>query len=197
MTGRSARGFTLIEAMIILVIVGILGSIGVWNMRSMMQTSRVNAAARGLLMHVRQAAAIAARTNGPIDIVFYGPGEAGCVPRYELVRVSDGTIYDSVCLPNDYPGVTLGGGVTGTTISCTADATLLPNCSLCIGTETVRIYPTGEVRSADPTTTGDSIVFQSADAPSYARVRAIGIQNTTGKTRVYKPNDDNSAWVCP
>ena len=190
-----ARGFTLIEAMILLVIVGILGSIAAWSMQSMMAGNRVAAASRGVILHVRQAAAIAARINAPVDLVFYGAGESGCVPRYELIRVSDNTVYDSVCLPTEYPGVVLGGGVTGTTVSCTADETLLPNCSLCSGKKSIRVFPSGEVSTSGTSTTGDSIVFSSARFPS--KVTAIGVTNLSGKTRVYQPDDANENWVCP
>ena len=189
----AARGFTIIEIMLVLTLVGLILGITTWTMGSLLSGSRVQKAARELAMRVGQASAIAARTNQAVTMTFVNSG-AGCVPFYEI-RTSNGTVYDTVCIPLEYPGVELSAGTVTSNIQCTGESTPLPNCSLCSGTKILTIYPSGEVQTSG--TTGDSLVFSSKSEKAGSRTLAVGIRNLNGRTRIYRPNAAGSGWVCP
>lgn len=191
----AARGFTLIEIMLVLTLVGIILGVTTWTMGSLLSGSRVQKAARELAVRQGQASAIAARTNQAVTMTFVNSG-AGCVPSYEI-RTSDGTVYDSVCISREFPGVELSAGTVTSNVQCAGESTALPNCSLCTGTKILTFYPSGEVQTSGTNAAGDSMVFSSKSEKSASRMLAVGIRNLNGRTRIYKPNANGSGWVCP
>ncbi|HEY0839919.1 MAG TPA: prepilin-type N-terminal cleavage/methylation domain-containing protein [Vulgatibacter sp.] len=190
-----ARGFTLIEAMLVLTLVGLILGITTWTMGSLLAGNRVQAVARGLAMRIGQASSIAARTNQAVTMTFVNSG-AGCVPFYEI-RTSDGTVYDSVCISREYPGVELSAGTVTSDVQCAGESASLPNCSLCSGTKIVTFYPSGEVQTSGVNAAGDSLVVSTKSEKAGSRTLAVGLRNLNGRTRIYKPNANGSGWVCP
>lgn len=190
---KAPGGFTLIEVMLALAVLGILLGVSAWQMQRFIVGSRATAAARELVTRLGQARAIAARTNQPIELVFTNAG-TGCVPRYEI-RNSGGTVYDTVCFGSEYPGVALSAGTVTDEVGCTDESDAVPNCSLCSGTKTLTFFPSGEVDASASGASGDSIVF-SVPGDVAARTVAVGIRNLNGRTRIYRPNSTEDGWVC-
>ena len=193
----SASGFTLIELMVTLAVAATLLGIAGWAMRDFIVANRVNGAAREFLMNTRKAAALAARTNQQIEVAFTVTGSDGCVPRYEIQTVGGGTIYDSVCIATEYPGVALSGGSVAAAVKCADETGEVPNCSLCSVNRTLTFYPSGEVDTSGASATGDSVIFTVGDAPSPSNTIAVGIRNVNARTRIYRPVATGGGWECP
>lgn len=189
------RGFTIIEIMLVLTLVGFILGITTWTMGSLLSGNRVQAAARELVGRIGKASAIAARTNQAVTMKFVSSG-SGCVPSYEI-RTSDGTVYDTVCVSREYPGVELSAGMVTAAVKCAGESTPLPNCSLCTGDHEITFYPSGEVQTSGVDPAGDTLVFSSKSEKAASRTLAAGIRNLNGRTRLYRPNGAGSGWVCP
>lgn len=192
------HGFTLLELLVTLAVAGLLVTTAVWSARYYLVGLRVSAAARELVSRSRNAAAIAARTNRPVELRFVESDGPGCTPRYEFRTVGTGaTTFERICLASEYPGVRLSAGAMSETgVRCNGEPDL-GNCTLCEGTRTVTFYPSGEVATSGVDADGDSVVFSVRGDTSSARTLAVGIRNISGKIRVYRPNASASAWECP
>ena len=206
-----ARGFTLVEVMVTLAVAAILLGVSVWQVSATLPGYRANAAARWVLMKSRQAAAIAARVNRPVQLRVDTTGAAACNPS---ITIQDEpptggtvTVYDRLCLNVEYPGVAIGTGGVTEGVTCPveeeAGASELPNCSLCAGapdptnlTNIVRFLPSGETAVGTATPAGATIAFTSAASPSARDTVAVGIRNLSGRSRVYRPNAAGTAWEC-
>ena len=198
---RVSRGFTLVELLVTVSVALILLGVAGWSGQRALIAFRVSGAANEFVFFVRQAAAIAARTNSRMAIVVDNNGPAACNPSYRLqtIPVAGGTAveYHRVCLNADFPGVALASGGTTAAIRCPAEtAAGLPamtNCLMCTGTTSVFVFPSGEVATAEAA--GETLVFAPKHEPTSTQVLAVGIRNTSGKTQVYRPQ--GAGWECP
>lgn len=208
MRSQHIRGFTLIELVIGLVIAGVLASVAIWRIDATLPGWRARQAARWVLTKTRDAAAIAARANVPMELRVDTAAAAACNPQITL-QSAPGTgtplVYDRLCL-NEYRGVELGTGTTPSGIRCAleqaASVPALPNCSMCSGspdaatlTNIVRVLPSGEVATA-PGSTGATIAFTATARPTPDNTVAVGIRNVSGRAQVYRPKPDSSGWEC-
>jgi type II secretion system protein H len=66
---RSRNGFTLLEVLIVLIIVGVVGGVVTVNVNRGMQNSNVQRAASVIATDLRQAHSLAARQRRPVEIV--------------------------------------------------------------------------------------------------------------------------------
>lgn len=194
---RSDSGFTLVELLTALAVSAILLGTAVWQGQRAIEAHRASSAARRFVMDVRQASAIAARRNRPVQIVVDNGGPASCNPSYKIVALGivgePDAVVDTVCINAEYPGVRLANPV-GSAPSCTIDsgAGALPSCSLCTGSKTLTFYPSSEAATAGAV--GDTIAFTPRGSAPSSTV-AVGVRNFTGKARVYLAS--GGGWTCP
>lgn len=66
---RSARGFTLIEIMMVLALLGIISALGIWKMVPALEHEKVRGAAGILTADLQYAQAMAARQRQPVAII--------------------------------------------------------------------------------------------------------------------------------
>lgn len=188
---RGARGYTLIELVIAVAIVGILASMAAWQITSLLPAWRTDALARRFVLDVRQAQAIAARTNRSVTITVELDSTAGCAgPSYRIE--SDGTQYDTACLATEYPGVTISAaGAPAADFGCERIVPLhASGCTFCTsGTGSLLVLPTGEVLRAGGDPNGEALLFApTADAAAGdpGDVRGVVVRTGTGTARAYR-----------
>jgi len=69
-SGTSQRGFTLLEVMIVIVIVGVMAAIGIPSFSSWRENQAVRNAAQALLVQLKQARTLAMTENRTVSITF-------------------------------------------------------------------------------------------------------------------------------
>ncbi len=142
---RGKRGFTLIEMMVVVAILGIMAAIAIPNFRQYIMQSRLNGAARQVMSDFMSARMTAVSQNRKVKIFFFSNHQYKiCDDADNNGTVSDGEgTVQTRDVQNDYPGVTftstadpifnLNGTANGTTITLTNPS----------GTRTVSLATTG------------------------------------------------------
>lgn len=97
MHARSAAGFSLIELLCILTIVGILASLATPAMTAQVERIRVRSSLDLLTAHLSRARMLAVRGGLRYEVRFRP--DRGCAAAYVLSRAEDGVTVDSVALP--------------------------------------------------------------------------------------------------
>ncbi len=107
-TKSGQKGFTLVEVMVVVALIGILTAIAVPAVLTWLPNMRLKAAARDLYSNMQKTRMNAIRANQPWTIVFE-PANG----RY-LIRAGDGTIRQTVTFADYRSGVGFGhGSITG------------------------------------------------------------------------------------
>jgi prepilin-type N-terminal cleavage/methylation domain-containing protein len=100
-TFRSARGFSLIEVMLVIAIAGTLMAVAVPVMTDLSESSKLGAAAREIERELQGARMRAVSTNSTLRVRLNCPGE-GYFRTVEVLGTSSDTATDR-CLLTDYP----------------------------------------------------------------------------------------------
>lgn len=213
-----SRGFTLTELMIAVAIFGILAAVAITNIQAGIPAQRSAAAARKLMMDLRAAPAIAARTNQvvgielstndptcPADDAGNRSGWRVYTRKPIVVDENDAAerIYVQECLDASYGGVTFAmptappAGDLRCAGEAAIDSTPDTACTVCgLGVFRINVFPSGEVDLAD----GASVALlpaQDLNTVNEARALfAVGIAPVTGRSRIYRPTVANDAWEC-
>lgn len=206
-TRRPKRGFTLLESMVVVAITGIMAATAGWQIVRTIPTYRASGAARKLLFDLRNAPSLAARLNRRVQVNFSSTGPADCNPSYSIGEIQlNNTVrnIERVCLNKEFPNVALSNaGLNTADLVCrrgvantpTAYATrAIPNCTLCTGSVNLIFSPNGRVKTASAN--GDSIIFAPAQDATGSSLRAVAIENVTGRPRIFRLGADNT-WECP
>lgn len=158
------RGFSLVDVMLVVVVLGVLGAISTPNLRSWAKNYQLKSAATDLYSHFQFAKVGAVKQNKPWTIVMNPPGTTG----YE-VRNNAGTAVKRVNLGTKYKNDVAFGDPTDTTRYDTAIFTVNPNGTSNIG----------------------YVYLANTEKASYYRV-GFGLAN--GMTRLQKWNSASSKW---
>lgn len=111
-TKSGHKGFSLVEVMIVVALIGILLAVAVPNVLSWLPNMRLKAAARDLFSNMQRTRMEAVKTNQDWTIVFDTANG-----RYQI-RAGDGTIRQTVTFADDYrSGVGFGHGSATTPIA--------------------------------------------------------------------------------
>lgn len=166
------RGFTLVELMIALAVLGVLATVGVPYLLSALPAQRVNAAARHMLADFRLARALAVERGAECLAVF-----DAAAARYTLLLDTDGVpgvsggdeVVKTVRLGDEYSGIEFGNSQTANPVTFAADTALF--------------RPRG-------TSNGGSVFLRpSRDAGGRRdRERRITVMATTGRARAFHWN---------
>jgi len=81
---KQKNGFTLLEIMVVVAIVGIVSGLGIYNLLSMLPQIRANSAARQVSSDMQWARLKSVSENNDVIITFYSPDGTGAY-RYEIL----------------------------------------------------------------------------------------------------------------
>ncbi|MDR0788302.1 MAG: prepilin-type N-terminal cleavage/methylation domain-containing protein [Gemmatimonadota bacterium] len=87
-SGRSLAGYTLLELMVVVVVIGLVMSLAVPSVRGEMDRLRVDAALNRVVGELYRARMTAVESGAPARLVFHR-GAAGCVERMSVVTLAD------------------------------------------------------------------------------------------------------------
>lgn len=191
-------GFTLIEVMIVVAIVGILAGIGGWSATVLLPGYRTDAAARKFMADVRSAQAIATRLNQPVELLVQADLDGCGGPGY-MVTAADEVVYEFVCL---HPSLAVSAAGTDGFPDLGAGITAKPTngCSFCDEDGGVLVFlPTGEISNpAEPGADVALSVMPAVDVEPRrsSRLRAIGIRSGSAKAKLFVPGEGKT-WRAP
>jgi len=135
---KSAQGFTLIEVLVAMVIIGILATITVSNVRGNLPLWRLQGATNDVVGIFQKARALAVKNNRWALVVFTGVNSpTTCAVDIYLDMNSNGTVEASdpkkhhILLGSQYPKAYIktstAGGVAVTTVIMASDGTVKPS----------------------------------------------------------------------
>lgn len=104
---RSRRGFTLVEAMVVVAIAGIMVSVGYSGFSSLLQKEKVTAAANQLMGHLKEAKMLAMEKHASHAVDIDGNYTTFRDNNNNCTRESTEPIIHHVVLARDFAGVTI------------------------------------------------------------------------------------------
>jgi Tfp pilus assembly protein FimT len=138
---RDAAGYAVVELFVTIMIIGILASFSVSQLRGRLRSYQVTGAARLIWVDLPRGRTLAIKENRTIRVDFTSTS-------YTIVRVATGAVVFNRNLSSNYPGVTLGNPGSSLSFGCTGTAS---PASL-----TVQVQGASESKSFTVTATGRS-----------------------------------------
>lgn len=148
--GMNRKGFTLLELMVVVVIIGVLAAVAVPNMGAWLAKRDLNSTARTIYSNLQQARSEAIKRNSDIKVCFDSVTSPN---RYIMIATTGGTVVPWTNFPN-----------TAVTITATTFA----------GNAAMAANSTG-FNSRGLALQSGSITIQSASAPAADNTRAIAL----------------------
>jgi len=199
-----ARGFTLIELLITIIVFGLMVAIGAWSGQRMLESYRTSDAAHRFAMVVRQAQALAAQNNQPVELTLTCDADA---PRIDLT----GTRWDStssafverhferVAIADEFPGVRLSTVGLAGDVACDGSPTFSldedAGATFCGADQRLRFLPGGGVETPGGATMTIAFAPRSDVVNGRQdRVQVVGLEPVTGRTRHFVRAD--GTWEC-
>ena len=183
--------------MVALGVISILVAIGVGRIDSLLPRWRTDALANRFVLDLRQAQAIAARTNRAAQLTVELASTERCQGASYSIT-SDGTEYGFVCIRDEYAGVAIdaAGAESVAGFGCDYEIPLdASGCTFCDGdVGTLQILPTGEILRAGAHANGDALLFAPA-ADATRHVRGVAVRTGTGTASAHRLLP--GGWECP
>lgn len=146
---RKGSGFTLMEVMVVMAIIGILASISVPNFRNYMIQRRLNGATRQIMSDLMYARMQAVSQNNKFRVIFNGDGKQYTIldDNNDNDNADSGEQTVVKNIQTDYPDVTFSSN-NNPIFSPRGTASSLPTITLTNsgGTKTITVAITGRVK---------------------------------------------------